>query len=210
MSETTRDLHVINFIPLSITFQSTQPIFSTLIFNISSGDWIFEMSSADWALSPLKPAQALAGAAPNALRTDGLDSAWAMWGCSCKEPLSVVASPLSPRAASGPRKQHSCLGTCKNKPVGNQMTPVLEMWGFVGQSCADTGQEIPVANPGFGLVVYFSKVNKPNTYVGLARNITNKNKKKNNGALHTKTVLTVVLARISRRLKHRLFFLNHN
>lgn len=75
----------------------------------------------------------------------------------------------------------------------------------MGLSCADTGQEIPVANPGFGLVVYFSKVNKPNTYVGLARNI-----KKHNGALHTKTVLTVVLARISCRLKHRLFFLNHN
>lgn len=115
MSETTQDPHVINFIPLSITFQSIWLIFSTLIFNISSKDWIFRCPALTELSLSIKAIRNINGSCTESSQ-------------DCGGLISGLQSCCWPQKAAQLARRYN------SKAVGNWMTPALEMRGVVGLS----------------------------------------------------------------------------
>lgn len=81
-----------------------------------------------------------------------------------EKPPSAVALSLLHSATPAPE---SSTKAGQIQAGGSGMAPVMETGGLLGLSCA-AWKEIPADKLIFGLVVYFSKVNKPNIYIGLA------------------------------------------
>lgn len=174
-----------------------QPKIPTLLISsccqslFSPPDWCFppdlqylscglnvQMSSTDRTLSPLKPSWAARGSMLKALgnarqespeaaaRKSAFQQGWSRKTAG-KKPPSAVALSLLYRATSAPesstasRADTSC-GQWSSSSTGN---------GRFGRSvlCStDVWKGIPAGKLIFGLVVYFSKANKPNIYIGLA------------------------------------------